>query len=212
MPRKRRAPARIEVGSSEGYHPVTPKNFYRQHYFECLDLIINHIQDRFDQPGYSVLKNLEDVLLKAAWNENYATELEFVLSVYKDDFDASRLKTQLELLSSSFNSFEKRPTLLDVRDHFTALSSGQRSFMSEICILLKLILVIPATNAVSEHSASALRRVKTYLRSTMTQVRLNNLLILHVHKQMADDLDIAACLNDFVSDSEHRMSVFGKFT
>ena len=84
--------------------------------------------------------------------------------------------------------------------------------MSEICILLNLILVIPATNAVSECSASALRRVKTYLSSTMTQVRLNNLLILHVHKQIADDLDIAACLNDFVSDSEHRMSVFGKFT
>lgn len=81
MPHKRRAPARIEVGSSEGYHPVTPKDFYRQHYFKCLDLIINHIQDRFDQPGYSVLKNLEDLLLKAAWNENYAMELEFVLSV-----------------------------------------------------------------------------------------------------------------------------------
>ena len=210
LPRKRRAPARIEVGSSEGYHPVTPKDFYRQHYFECLDLIINHIQDRFDQPGFSILKNLEDLLLKAAWNENYVKELEFVLSVYKDDFDASKLKTQLELLPSSFNSFEKRPTLSEIQDYFTALSLGQRSFMSEICIFLNLILVIPATNAVSERSAFALRRVKTYLRSTMTQVRLNNILILHVHKQIADDLDIAACY--FVSDSEHRMSVFGKFT
>ena len=71
---------------------------------------------------------------------------------------------------------------------------------------LNLILVIPATNAVSERSASALRRVKT---STMTQVRLDNLLILRVHKRIADDLDIAACLNEFVSDSEHRLSVFG---
>ena len=175
-------------------------------------MIINHIQDRFDQPGYSVLKNLENLLLKAAWNENYVTELEFVSSMYKDDFDVSKLKTQLELLPSSFSSFEKRPALLEIRDYFAALSSGQRGFLSEICILLNLILVIPATNAVSECSASALRRVKTYLRSTMTQVRLNNLLILHVHKRIADDLDIAACLNEFVSDSEHRLSVFGKFT
>ena len=174
-------------------------------------MIINHIKDRFDQPGFSVLRNLEDLLLKAAWNEDYATELEFVLSMYKDDFDASKLKTQLELLSASFSSFERRPTLLEVRDHFAKLSSAQRSFMSEICVLLNLILVIPATNAVSERSASALRRIKTYLRSTMTQIRLNNLLILHVHKQMADNLDISACLNDFVSDSEHRLSVLGKF-
>ena len=28
LPRKRKTPARIEVGSSEGYHPVTPKDFY----------------------------------------------------------------------------------------------------------------------------------------------------------------------------------------
>ena len=63
----------------------------------------------------------------------------------------------------------------------------------------------------SVYSVSTLRRIKTYLISTMTQVRSNNLLILHVHKQMADNLDISACLNDFVSDSEHRLSVFGKF-
>ena len=107
----------------------TVRDFYRQHYFECLDLIINNIKDRFDQPGFSVLSNLEDILLKAAWNEDYATELEFVLSMYKDDFDASKLKTQLELLSISFSSFEKRPTLLEVRDHFAAMSSAQRSFV-----------------------------------------------------------------------------------
>ena len=33
---------------------------------------------------------------------------------------------------------------------------------------------MPATNAVSEWSALALRRVKTYLRTTMSQARLNN--------------------------------------
>ena len=177
LPCKRRAPACIEVGSSEGYHPVTPKDLYRQHYFECLDLIINHIKGRFDQPGFALLRNLEDLLLKAVWNENYATELEFVLDMYKDDFDVSNLKTQLELLYTSFSSLEKRPTLLEVQDHFAAMSLAQQSYMSEICILLKLILVIPATNTVSERSASALCRVKTYLRSTMTQVHLNNLLI-----------------------------------
>ena len=129
LPHKRRSPAHFEVGSSAGYHPATPKDFYRQHYFECLDLIINNIKDRFDQPGFSVLSHLEDILLKAAWNEDYATELEFVLSMYKDDFDASKLKTQLELLSTSFSSFEKRPTLLEVRDHFAAMSSAQQSFV-----------------------------------------------------------------------------------
>ena len=74
-----------------------------------------------------------------------------------------------------------------------------------------MILVMPATNAVSGRSASALRRVKTYLRTTMSDARLYNLLVLHVHKDRCDSLVLADCLNDFVSGSEHRLSLFGKF-
>ena len=71
-----------------------------------------------------------------------------------------------------------------------SLSSAQPVGISEICTILKLIMVIPATNAVSERSASALRRVKTYLRATMSQLCLNNLLVLQAHKEKTDSLDI----------------------
>ena len=40
------------------------------------------------------------------------------------------------------------------------------------------------TNSTSERSFSAMRRVKSYLRSTMTQERMNNLMILNVHKEL----------------------------
>ena len=75
---------------------------------------------------------------------------------------------------------------------------------------MKLILVMPATNSTSERSFSALRRVKTYLRSTMGQQRLNDLLLLHVHKEITDSLNLKEVVNNFVN-SEHRLRVFGKF-
>ena len=59
------------------------------------------------------------------------------------------------------------------------MSSAERNLISEVDKLLKLVLVMPSTNAISERSFSALRRVKNYLRSTMTQERLNHLLLLH---------------------------------
>ena len=83
--------------------------------------------------------------------------------------------------------------------------------MSEVCTLLNLLMVVPATNTVSERSASGVRRVKTYLRSRMSQIRFNNLLILHVHKDKTDNLNLVDCLNEFVSLNDHRFSVFGKF-
>ena len=71
---------------------------------------------------------------------------------------------------------------------------------------------MPATNATSERSFSALRRVKSYLRSTMGEERLSSLLMLHVHKDLTDSLDLLEVANSFVSDSEHRLRIFGKFT
>ena len=44
----------------------------------------------------------------------------------------------------------------------------------------------------------------------MTQKRLNNLMILHVHKDHADLLNERVVANEFVGDSEHRLRLFGK--
>ena len=51
---------------------------------------------------------------------------------------------------------------------FQKLDSTKRMLEAEVIKLVKLILVMPAANAVSKRSFSSLKRVKTYLRSTMT--------------------------------------------
>lgn len=75
---------------------------------------------------------------------------------------------------------------------------------------MNLILVNPATNAISERSFSAMKRVKTYLRSTMSQERLNSLMVLHVHKGKCDELVILDIANQFVN-KERRKLIFGEF-
>ena len=45
----------------------------------------------------------------------------------------------------------------------------------------------------------------------MSQERLNHLMIMHVHKERTDDLEIKTILNNFVSMSEHRSSIFAKY-
>ena len=68
------------------------------------------------------------------------------------------------------------------------------------------------TNSVSECSFSAMRRIKSYLRSTMAQEQLNNLMILHVHKEITDALDLVQVANEFVRSNESRLHSFGKFS
>ena len=53
--------------------------------------------------------------------------------------------------------------------------------------------------------------LETYLRTTMTQERLNNLMLLHVHQELLDKIDLLEVAEEFVSDSKHRLSLFGHF-
>ena len=62
----------------------------------------------------------------------------------------------------------------------------RRKLLGEISTPGKLLLVMPATNAVGERSFPALRREKTYLSSTAGDSRLNHNMMLHVHKDGTD--------------------------
>ena len=88
---------------------------------------------------------------------------------------------------------------------------AERALISEAVTLLKLILILSSTNAMSEQSFSAKRRLKTYMLATMNQERLNYLLFLHVHKDHMENLSCIEVAKLFVGDSEHRLSVFGQF-
>ena len=68
-----------------------------------------------------------------------------------------------------------------------------------------------ATNAVSERTFSALRRLKTWLLTTAQQVQLNWYTILHVHKNRTDNLPMCSVANEFVAHNDSRICIFGHF-
>ncbi len=117
---------------------------------------------------------------------------------------------QLNVMSSNFPS-EYEISLKSIIAYFRELSEPQRALLSQVCKLVHLVLVMPATNAVSERSFSSLRRLKSYLRATMSQNRLNNVMVLHVHKNYTDELSLTKIGNDFVCGSSHRQLQFGQF-
>ena len=77
-------------------------------------------------------------------------------------------------------------------------SNAYKSMLSEVHKLLRLYLTISITSSTSERTFSAMKRLLTYLRSTMTEKRLNNC-VLHVHKDLTDQLDITVIAKEFFS-------------
>ncbi len=207
LPRHRKRPKRYEAGSEE-YSPPTVKDHFQRQYFEILDCAINCIKSRFDQPGYNKYSKVESLLLKAMKGEEFEEEYDFVCAFYNDDVSSTPLKIQLQTLATQIS--EKNPSLIDLLEYMKHLNPSQFSMFSEVFTLLKIVLVNPSTNSASERSFSAMRRIKTYLRSSMSQARLNSTMILHVHKERTDQLCLKKIATTFVN-NERRESVFGKF-
>ena len=152
---------------------------------------------------------LEALLLKGCKQEEHASELDIVKELYEGDVNFSNLEVQFQTIAAALKD---DISLSAIVQYLVSLSEQVRSIYSEIVVLVELILVMPATNATSERSFSALRRIKTYLRTTMSQQRLNDLMILYVHRDSLDELDMDMIGEDFVAaSSEPRATVFGHF-
>lgn len=143
--------------------------------------------------------NLQEILLKAANGHDYSTELQTVTDFYGDDFDPVQLCTQLQLLTQHFGSVgNDKIGFKEIVAHFQSLSTAKCTLFSQVIVLVSSVLVMPATNAASERSFFSLRRVKSYLKSTITQSRLNSIMLLHVHKDLTDQINLVDVANDFV--------------
>ena len=152
--------------------------------------------------------SLENLLLKAAYGEDFEEELNEVMDFYKDDFNRDLLKLHLNILSSECEKLETK-SLTSIVELLKNIPSSTKDLISEVFVLVNLILVMPATNSTSERSFSKLKLIKTYLRSTMGQSRLNHLVILSIYKEKLDELDLDIPIMEFIKKNESRCSIFG---
>ena len=61
----------------------------------------------------------------------------------------------------------------------------------DIHTILKVLLTMPVPTATAERSFSGLRHLKTYLCSNMSETRLSDLALLHIHDTEIDIPEIA---------------------
>ena len=122
------------------------------------------------------------------------------------------MQTQLSLLEEMLADVDHPITVPGVIERLRQLTKPQRALLSEVFTLAKLLLVVPATNAISERSGSTLRRIRTYLRTTMCQSRLKHCMLLNTYKEALDELSLIDIANEFCRESDARLNMFGTFT
>ena len=81
------------------------------------------------------------------------------------------------------------------------------SVFKEVLILLKIVITTPMTTAKPERCFSTLKRLKTFLRNTMKNDRLNALAMLSINKELVKEMKDFddRVLEKFVNLKERRM-------
>ena len=122
--------------------------------------MIECINARFEQEGFKTYQKLEDLILLASKGQPFEEQFDQIEQMYGEtDFDCFALKTQLTTVKTLFTD-NTDIYLQDIVNKFKTLSQGQLMFYSEVSKLMKLILILPATNCESERAFSALKRLK----------------------------------------------------
>jgi hypothetical protein len=216
VPRKKKIPRRIDQGSETTNHQ-TPRDYFRQQYYEVIDILIIQLKQRLDQKGLMILSDIEQLLIDSC-NGDANSPSSTIIGMYQSVIDISRLSLQLKMLPDLLHasnqgkkvSVKKVTSINTICDIMNNAAIG-KSMFSEVHKLLCIYLTVPMTSATAERTFSALRRLKNYLRVTMTQKRLNNVMILHVHKDRTDEVNLTEIAKQFVH-NERRLLYFGHFS
>ncbi len=173
LPRTRNPPKRL-TGQACAHVHSSPSEYYKTEFYKVLDVVDMQFRERFEQEGLLMLRNLENILLTGVVDDN-------VVQMYPE-LDKISLNTQLAMFRSKHNmqSSSEAASILQ------GMCPEVRSLFDQVETLVRLLLVTPVSSAEAERSFSGLRRLKTWLRSTMTQTRLNSVAVCHIHKEKLD--------------------------
>ena len=165
----------------------TPEIYYKRTIsIPFLDQLISHLNSQFSDIQQKAIIGMKIVPSVLMDNSLPASSTQDLVQYYKEDLpNPSSLDTELHLWKCKWRSFS-RPLPDTPGD---ALMFASESMFPNIHQLLRLVCTIPVTSCECERSVSVLRRLKTYLRSSMGQDRLSGLALMYVHYGMELDLD-----------------------
>lgn len=199
-----------ETSNNEREHISAEEYFRIDYFFVIVDNALSQLRSRFEQLQlfqsifgflFSATKliSLDDEELK-----HCCGNLENALKNGDiSDIDARDLLSELQVLQvmlprESYD-MDKPWSSIKILEFVKSLD-----MFPNVMIAYRILLTIPVTVATAERSFSKLKLLKSYLRTSMTQDRLNGLATLCIEKNMLENIPYDSIVDDFASKSATR--------
>lgn len=150
-------------------------------YYAAIDNLLGEFNNRFSETNLSLLKSLQSLVPSSTSFLQVSSLLPF-LRHYDIDIEG----VTSEVITAT--TFLKEASPLSTIHHVYAQLYEAKECFPHLLLALQVAMTIGVTTASAERSFSALRRIKSYLRSTMSQDRLNNVSLLHIERDISNRL------------------------
>eukprot|EP00731_Ephydatia_muelleri_P018054 Em0011g94a len=177
---------------------VNASQYYRRTLtIPMLDHLITELDNRFEEAAAGIVGELAQILpseLVSSSVQLNPSHFKEVLQLYKDDLPSVKaFHSELDLWRTKWKSETVRAKQLDTPTK--ALSFGDKDYFPNIYVILVISATLPVTNYECERSISMLKLLKTSLRSTMANDRLNGLALMLIHRDV--ELNPDAVVEEF---------------
>ena len=205
------------------------KAYWKEHYVEAFDTIINDLKDRLDSPLIKVFVEIENVLMNAINSPEIPISINLTDEAYGSRSNKNAaplmgmtvdiLKVELDFVKRQWTSINGNKVASSFNDvvHMVRKSIKENTSLriwemsaKYVLTLLRLILVTAGTSAYAERTFSLSRHIKTWLRSGMDDKIFDDLGLLAWYSDTIDNsINQVKIGNEFIEERKVRKQIYG---
>ena len=176
--------------------------------------MISSIESRFDKHSASVLKGLGYLEPSRIGSSDAWTNISLAVDWFRADLDVDALEIEFLSLQTSTlltnvldkaKSEEREATFIEL---YRVLRHEPECY-GHVLALMKIALALPLTSssASAERAFSKLKLIKSRLRSTMGQERLQSLMLMSVESDVLEELNVDNLVETFAGMAPRRLDL-----
>jgi len=194
---KKRVKFADETSSNEIIHEGFEK-MKNEVFLVILDYLISDLNRR--KKAYSNINNNFGFFLnlEKESTENIKNYAEKLIDIYPDDIEKDFIEEVIQFKDIICNfSIENKSSLLKILK--SLIQSQLSSTFPNVEIALRIFCSFPCSNVTGERSFSVLKRVKNYLRSSLSSEKLSALSILNIENNILKQIEWEQIIHKFAS-------------
>lgn len=204
--RKRLNPKKIDTNSNT-QADFTLESFYRKEFNHVLDTLINLMAENL-KSCLSSVQSIYHILSVPIKSTITLEDIKKAFSLFPPGSDMSKV-TDFEGILCEINILRLN-TDDDSNNTLKLIMESSNKLKTVIPLanaLCRLAYTSPVSTATNERVFSILKFVKNHLRTTMTDERLDNLMVLNSSKDILDEIDMSTMIESWATLKARRINV-----